>query len=155
MDDFLTKPVQVPDLLAAMDRVTRSKRPPDAAELVLTPSAVLAACENDEALLQKLCRWFRDRVPEHLAALSAACSAGDLGVIRESAHKLAGMVAVFSTPAGELASGVEDRAMAGELAPASELATRLEASVSSLLRLTNGLSLERLRTLAAQYSDRA
>ena len=59
-----------------------------------------------------LCGWFRDRVPDHLAALSAACSAGDLGGIREAAHKLAAMLAVFSTPAGELASEVEDRAAA-------------------------------------------
>ena len=147
MDDFLTKPVRMPELLAAMDRVTRSNRPPDAADRVLTPSMVLASCENDEALLQKLCGWFRDRMPGLLAPLSATCSAGDLVGLRETAHKLAGMVAVFSTPAGELAASVEDRASAGELAAAAEIATRLETAVTALLRLTDGLSLERLHAL--------
>ena len=144
MDDFLTKPVRMPDLLAAMDRVTRSNRPPDVVDPVLTPSVLVASCENDEALLQKLCGWFRDRVPELLGALSAACSAGDLVGLRDAAHKLAGMVAVFSTPAGELASGVEDRAMAGELEIATELVSRLQTAVRSLLALTDGLTLERL-----------
>jgi CheY-like chemotaxis protein len=150
MDDFLTKPVRMPDLVTAMERVTLGSKPPDAADCILTPSAVLAACENDAALLQKLCWWFRERVPGHLTALSNARSVRDLGALREAAHKLAGMVAVFSTPTGELASGVEDRAAAGELELASELSVRLETAVSSLLLLTDGLSLERLQALLAQ-----
>ncbi|MDB5308151.1 MAG: domain S-box protein [Gemmataceae bacterium] len=158
MDDFLTKPVRVPDLLAAMarvTRVTRGTRPPDAADRgVLTPTVVLATCEDDAGLLRKLCGWFRDRVPDHLAALSAACSAGDLGGIREAAHKLAAMLAVFSTPAGELASEVEDRAAAGDLGAAADLAARLRAAVTSLLPLIDGLSLERLHALAGQDPHR-
>jgi CheY-like chemotaxis protein len=150
MDDFLTKPVRMPDLLTVMDKVTQCNKPPDTADLILTPSVISAACENDSALLKKLCGWFRDRVPGHLATLAAALSVGDLGVVREAAHKLAGMVAVFSTPAGELASGVEDRAAAGELTAASELSARLETAVSSLLRLTDDLSLERLQALLAE-----
>jgi CheY-like chemotaxis protein len=150
MDDYLTKPVRMPDLLTAMERVTLADKPPGATDCGLTPSAVLAACENDDTLLKKLCGWFRDRVPGHLAALAAARSAGDLGAVREAAHKMAGMVAVFSTGAGELASGVEDRAAAGELEAASELSARLESAVSSLLRLIDGLSLEQLQTLVAQ-----
>jgi two-component system, sensor histidine kinase and response regulator len=150
MDDFLTKPVRMPDLLTVMDKVTQCNKPPDAVDHQLTPSVISAACENDSALLKKLCRWFRDRVPGHLAALAAARSVGDLGGVREAAHKLAGMVAVFSTPAGELASGVEDRAAAGELTAASELSARLETAVSSLLRLTDDLSLERLQALLAE-----
>jgi two-component system, sensor histidine kinase and response regulator len=150
MDDFLTKPVRMPELLAAMERVTQGNKPPESADHILTPSAILAACDNDPALLQKLCGWFRERVPGHLAALSAARSVGDIGGVREAAHKLAGMVAVFSTAAGETASGVEDLAAAGELTAASALSVRLESAVSSLLRITDGLSLERLRALRAQ-----
>jgi CheY-like chemotaxis protein len=145
MDDFLTKPVRMPDLLTAIEKVTQCNK--DAADYLLTPSAVLAACENDAALLQKLCGWFRNRAPGHLAALSNACSVGDLGMVREAAHKLAGMVAVFSTATGELASSLEDHAAAGELTPASELSVRLESAISSLLRITDGLSLERLQEL--------
>lgn len=145
VDDFLTKPVRMPELLAAMERVTGGNEPPDSADHKLTPAVLLAACENDAALLQKLCGWFRQRVPGHLTALSAARASGDLGAVREAAHKLAGMVAVFSTPVGELASTVEDRAAVGELKAASELSARLETAVSSILRLIDGLSLERLQ----------
>jgi HPt (histidine-containing phosphotransfer) domain-containing protein len=99
---------------------------------------------------QKLCGWFRQRVPGYLIALSAARSSGDLGAVREAAHKLAGMVAVFSTPIGELASTVEDRAVVGKLKAAFELSARLETAVSSLLQLIDGLSLDRLHALVAQ-----
>ncbi len=151
MDDFLTKPVRMPDLISAMEKVTLCNQRLDATDRLLSPSVILAACESDIGLLQKLCRWFRDRVPGHLAALTGACTVGDLAEVREAAHKLAGMVAVFSTPTGELASGVEDRAAAGELIAASELSARLETAVSSLLQLTDGLSLERLHALSAQH----
>lgn len=83
MDDFLTKLVQMPDLLAALDRVARWVHSLAVADSVLTPAAVLAACENDASLLAKLCGWFRERAPEHLAALSAARQAGDRAAMRE------------------------------------------------------------------------
>ena len=150
MDDFLTKPVRPPELFAAITRVTRSAPAPDAPESRLTPSAILAACEEDAELLGKLCGWFRDKIPTHLGALSAACRAGHLYGIQESAHKLAGTLAVFSTPAGELASRAEDRAVAGERAEAVAIALRLEPAVTALLRLTDGLRIEHLRALVAE-----
>ena len=146
MDDFLPKPVHMPDLLAAMERVTQGLQTPPA-ETLLTPPVILAACESDPALLEKLCRWFRERAPGHVAALAAARESSDLGKLRDTAHKLSGMLGTFSTPAGELASATEDRAIAGDLA-ALELARRVEAATAALLRETDGLTLDRLRSLA-------
>ena len=148
MDEFLVKPVRTPDLHAAIERVVRRQTPPTTM-MVLTPSAVLTACENDPALLQKLCWWFRERAPEHVAALAAARDACDAGRLRDTAHKLAGMLAVFSTPTAELASATEDHAAAGELAAASDLAVRVETGTASLLEYIDGLTLERLHALAA------
>ncbi|VTR93798.1 pas domain s-box : PAS domain S-box OS=Singulisphaera acidiphila (strain ATCC BAA-1392 / DSM 18658 / VKM B-2454 / MOB10) GN=Sinac_7190 PE=4 SV=1: PAS_3: HisKA: HATPase_c: Response_reg: Hpt [Gemmata massiliana] len=148
MDDFLTKPVRSPELFAAIERVIRSRRVPEVVESMLTPSAILAACEEDAALLEKLCKWFRDKVPAHLSALSAACRAENLFGIQEAAHKLAGTLAVFSTPAGELASRAEDRAAVGELREAVALAAQLESAVNSLLRQTDGLRMEHLTVRA-------
>src|SRR5262249_12344837 len=150
MDGFLSKPIHTPDLLATMERVTQSNRGADDAEALLTPSVLLAACENDPVLLERLCQWFRERATEHISALARAGAASDIGQLRETAHKLSGMLATFSTPAGELASATEDRAAAGELAAALELAARVEAATAGLLRVTGGLKLERLRTLAEQ-----
>ncbi|AMV24989.1 Sensory/regulatory protein RpfC [Gemmata sp. SH-PL17] len=144
MDDFLTKPVRSPELFAAIERVIRGRRVPEVAESMLTPSAILAACEEDAALLEKLCKWFRDKVPAHLSALSAACRAENLFGVQEAAHKLAGTLAVFSTPAGELASRAEDRAASGDLREAVALAARLESAVTALLRQTDGLRIEHL-----------
>ncbi len=144
MDDFLTKPVRSPELFAAIERVIRGHCVPEVVESVLTPSAILAACEEDAALLEKLCKWFRDKVPAHLSALSVACRAENLFGIQEAAHKLAGTLAVFSTPAGELASRAEDRAASGDLREAVALAARLESAVTALLRQTDGLRIEHL-----------
>jgi two-component system, sensor histidine kinase and response regulator len=155
MDDFLSKPIRMPDLLAAMERVTQSNRGADAAETLLTPSVLLAACEDDPVLLERLCHWFRERATEQLSALATARAASDIERLRDTAHKLSGMLATFSTPAGELASAAEDRAAAGELAAASELAARVEAVTAELMRVTAGLNLERLHALAEQkLSDR-
>jgi PAS domain S-box-containing protein len=147
MDEFLSKPIRLPELLAAMERVTRSNRATDPAEAALTPSVILAACENDSALLEKLCHWFRERAREHVAALAAARVASDLERLRETAHKLSGMLGTFSTPAGELASALEDRAEAGELAASLELSARVEAATEDLMRQTASLTLERLNAL--------
>ncbi len=151
MDEFLSKPVRTPELLAAMERVTQSYRT-EASESLLTPAVLLAACENDSALLERLCHWFRERATEHISALAAARTASDIGRLRETAHKLSGMLATFSTPAGELASATEDRAAARELAAALELAVRVEAVTGQLIRETDGLKLERLHALAERQS---
>jgi CheY-like chemotaxis protein len=154
MDDFLSKPIRMPDLLAAMERVTRGTKEMDAD--ILTPSVLLEACQNDPGLLERLCHLFRERAPELISALAAAREASDIGRLRDTAHKLSGMLATFSTTAGELASATEDRADAGELAAALQLAVRVEAVTAELMRATAGLNLERLHSLAEQeLSDRS
>jgi len=65
--------------------------------------------------------------------------------LREAAHKLAGMVAAFSTAAGGVASELEDRAAQGELEEAQSMVARLETMAEDLMRLVHGLSLEAMR----------
>jgi CheY-like chemotaxis protein len=148
MDDFLTKPFHTPELLAAMSRLTRAIPAQSIVEPLLTPSVLLSACEGDPLLLEKLCGSFHQRGLEHLAALAEARTATDLKRLREIAHKLCGMLAAFSTPAGELASAMEDRADAGELEAALDLAAQVESVTKELLRQTESLTLDRLRSLA-------
>ncbi len=146
MDDFLAKPIQAADLWAATDRVVAAhpranRREPG----LLDPRALLAACGGDAAILEKICQAFRDRLPEQVAALRAALQQRDAPGLREAAHKLAGMVAAFSTTAGGVASELEDQAAAGQLDEACPLVERLDAMTQQLMQLADGLSLEALQ----------
>jgi HPt (histidine-containing phosphotransfer) domain-containing protein len=110
---------------------------------------LLAACGEDAALLEKLCQRFRAGLPDQVAAVQNALRRGDARALRETAHKLAGMVAAFSTRAGGVASAIEDQAAEGKLEEARPLVERLAGMTQELLRLAGGLSLEALRQQAA------
>jgi PAS domain S-box-containing protein len=145
MDDFLAKPIQAPDLWAAIDRVVRVRPPAEPpAPGLLDARVLLAACGGDAAILEKICRAFRARLPDHLKAVRDALRDGDAPRLREAAHKLCGMVSAFSTTAGALASDLEDHAAQGRLDEARPLAARLETMADELLRLAGGLSLDAL-----------
>ena len=157
MDDFLAKPIRAPDLWAAIDRVVAA-RPPVAAwsgdpgatggPRLLDPQVLLAACGDDAATLEMICRTFRARLPDQLQAVQDALRDRNAPRLREAAHKLSGMVAAFSTGAGGVASDLEDRAAQGRLEEARPLAARLEAMAEGLMRLVGGLSFEALRDQA-------
>jgi two-component system, sensor histidine kinase and response regulator len=172
MDDFLAKPVQAADLLAAIDRVLRKeegetrkeeKGSPSASafllasssfrEDLLAPQVLLAACGGDAVILEKLCQAFRARLPDHLEAVQDALRDRDAPRLREAAHKLAGMVAAFSTAAGGVASELEDQAAEGHLEEARALVGQLETMARELLRAVDGLSLETLRHQEGAAND--
>jgi CheY-like chemotaxis protein len=154
MDDFLAKPIQAADLWAAMDRVLGS-RPPTASSptacspaeppSVLDPDVLLAACGGDAVILEKICQVFRARLPEHLKAVKDSLRDRDAPRLSEVAHKLAGMVAAFSSVAGGVASTLEDLAAQDKLEEAPPLVAQLEAMTDELTRLATGLSLDVLR----------
>src|SRR5262249_55539318 len=128
MDDFLAKPVRGGDLWEMIDRVVagRPHGEQPRAEL-LDAGGLLAACGGDAGILAKLCDAFRARLPDHVAAVRDAQREENAPRLREAAHKLAGMVAAFSTTAGGVASDIEDHAARGNLAGTRPLVERLEA----------------------------
>src|SRR5262249_51186192 len=141
MDDFLAKPIQTPDLWAAIDRVVGARPPAEPpGPGLLDPRVLLAACGGDAAILEEIGQAFRARLPEQLKAVQDALRDRDAPRLREAAHKLAGMVAAFSTVAGGVASDLEDQAAQGRLEEAWPLAARLEALAEELMRLVSGLS---------------
>ena len=146
MDDFLAKPIQADDLWAAIDRVGAARPPAGRPEPgLIDPRVLLAACGGDAVILEKICQALRDRLPDHVAAVRDALREQDAGRLRESAHKLCGMVAAFSTVAGEKASELEDEAAGGRLEEARPLVDQLESMAQELMRAVEGLSLETLR----------
>jgi PAS domain S-box-containing protein len=123
---------------------------------LLDPRVLLAACGSDPAILEKICQAFRARLPDHLAAVQEALHQRDAPRLRETAHKLAGMVAAFSTVAGGVASDLEDHAAGGRLEEAESSSTQLAKMAEELLREVDGLSFEALHRQAgpADSSDR-
>ena len=112
---------------------------------LLDPGVLLAACGGDAGILEKICQAFRTRVPDHLTTVQDALRDGDTPRLREAAHKLCGMVAVFSTVAGGVASDIEDLASQGQLEDARPLVGQLEMMAQELIRAVDGLSLETLQ----------
>ncbi len=146
MDDFLSKPIAAADLWATIDRVVSGKEPAERPRPDLLDAGVLlAACGGDANILKTICQAFRAGLPSQVTAVRDALSEGDMGRLREAAHKLCGMVAAFSTSAGEVASQIEDVAAQGKVEEARPLVGQLETMAQELLRAVDGLSLEALR----------
>jgi len=166
MDNFLSKPIKAADLWAAIDRTVRKvgaetikgkddKTPASDSTLILHPStcgeglldprALLAACGDDAAILEKICQAFHDRLPDQVKAVEDALQAQDAARLREAAHKISGVVAAFSMAAGSVASELEDLAARGQLEAARPLVEQLETMARELIRLSSGLSIEILR----------
>ena len=106
-------------------------------------------------MLQKMCRSLQARVPEHLAAVRQALQDHDAPRLREAAHKFYGMLAAFSTVAGNQAADLEDLAASAQLDKAQPILAQLETIAGELLRQVDGLSIENLRHQAetADESD--
>ena len=154
MDDFLAKPIQAPDLWAAIDRVVGARLPADrTGPGLLDPRVLLAACGGDAVILENICQAFRTRLPDHLTAVQDALREGDTTRLREAAHKLCGMVAAFSTVAGGVASDIEDLAAQGQLEDARPLVGQLETMAEEFLRLADGLTIDTLRSQAGAAGD--
>ena len=160
MDDFLTKPIQPAELLAAIDRLAPApevSRPvqPAAGEHVslLDPVAVLRGCGDDEEALQGMCRAFQTYLPARLAEMGDALRGRDSPRLREAAHKLCALLYAFSTAAGDVASDLEDHAAQGRLEEARPLVEQLETMADELVRLASSLSLETLRQQTGPADD--
>jgi two-component system, sensor histidine kinase and response regulator len=156
MDEYVTKPFKPDDLWAAIERVLRSRPHPKPPRLdPIDPQVLLASCGGDPTMLQKMCRSLQARVPEHLAAVRQALQDHDAPRLREAAHKFYGMIAAFSTVAGNQAADLEDLAASAELDKAPRILAQLETIAGELLRQVDSLSIENLRhqAEAADESD--
>jgi two-component system sensor histidine kinase/response regulator len=156
MDDYLAKPIRAGDLFAVIDRVLANRpesepEPPPRPqpEDPLDPVALRSACDDDEALLRKLCRVFQAKAPASLARVRDAVQQGDAARLREAAHHLRGLLSTFSTTAARAARELEEMGAGGELAAAASTLDGLTEMVGRLGPLLDDLSLEHLRHQAA------
>src|SRR5580704_1789785 len=57
MDDYLVKPLNAPELWAAIDRVRKTGKPHKTPRLnLLDPPVLLAACGGDATMLRRMCQ---------------------------------------------------------------------------------------------------
>lgn len=96
--------------------------------------------DDDRGLLADLLRQFRRDYPAQVDQLRQALARADANRVGFHAHKLAGMVGVFSAVAAlSAAHRVEDLARAGDLAAAPAAVAALERELARLERALDGL----------------
>ena len=126
MDDFLSKPIGPAELFAAIDRVLAGRPASEAPRasspgpgILLDPTTLLAACDDDPVLLGKLIGIFRNNLPGSLARVQEAIARRDPAQLRESAHQLRGLLSTFSPEAAQAAARLEAMGAGGELGDAA------------------------------------
>lgn len=168
MDEYVAKPVRRAELFAAIERVLISAadsltygntRPEQEQEEVrpdsdlLDAPLLLTACDADATLLVQMIGVFRTSAIAHLRAAAEGIANRNAKEVRESAHKLCGLVSAFSTTTEEAARRLEQAAASGELDEAARLHAELATMIQSLLPQLDGITLAELRT-RGERSDR-
>jgi CheY-like chemotaxis protein/HPt (histidine-containing phosphotransfer) domain-containing protein len=173
MDEYLAKPIRTPEFFAAIHRVVGAQaqnaplaaaKPnpsrerqanspcPFAAESsriedadLLDRPRLLATSGGDAVLLHKMIRSFLTNIPGHLASLGAAVQEENAAKVRETAHKLSGLVSAFSAPAARSVSQLEQMGAAGQLEGVSAEYQDICLMVDKLKAALKGLSIDSLR----------
>ncbi len=94
------------------------------ADSLVDARVLLASCGDDEQTLARIVRALGTTLPAQLASLRSALAAEDAMQVGEAAHKLAGMLACFSSVLGEMAGELETRAFDGDLSDAAQQLSR-------------------------------
>jgi len=156
MDGYVTKPIQINELLAAISAAVPQVsanpgqgvehvqvRPDRAGSQTLLaerqPSSVfdrteaLARAGNDEQLFNELVDLFLEEYPRLLKAVSSAIGRRDAGGLRLASHTLKGVVSNFGAAAAiEAAEHLENLGQSGNLNEAAEALANLELVVGQL-----------------------
>ena len=154
MDDYVSKPVRLPDLI---DAIAKLGRPPAIAEETTTAkrreqepidtASALARAGGNVELLKEMAAVFLREVPVLMTDLHQAVAAADARATERAAHKLKGCVGNFTArPAFEAASKLEALGRDGSLSEAEPAYVELEREIQRLKSAVASFSgLEALR----------
>ncbi len=160
MDDYISKPVQRPELYRVLDAIQSTAKVPE-----LRPSS----CENakevpaafdraealnrlggDESFLVEVAGLVLEDAPRLLGEIRQALAQGDAIGVRRAAHGLKGSVGyLVASAVSEAAAHVEQLGASGQLSEAGEALQRLEDEVA---RLKQALIAAGLHTPAEERS---
>ncbi len=151
MDEYLSKPIDADKLCKMMEHLIESNLKLDSGSTeVLSARILLGACGNEESLYLGMKQTLQANLPKRLDSAQNALNDGDASRLREEAHKIIGIVSIFSQSTGEIASHLEDLAEAGNLEQAVVVYQRLLQSTKLLLERVKSLSYQELEQLAPQ-----
>jgi CheY-like chemotaxis protein len=152
MDNYLAKPVRAAELFAAINRVACGRGVVCPVEVgagvpdkLLDAAALLAACDGDAELLRKMCGHLQTFVPGRLADVTCALQDRDIPRLRESTHKLGGMVSSFSSACADAPALLGRLANQGRFEEAMHAHARLSDLVARQRPVLDTLSVEQLR----------
>jgi CheY-like chemotaxis protein len=145
---FLTKPLSMPELTAAVDAAAAAGPAALATALrarVAEVGAEGAGEDEDDqrALLHRLLTLFVEQAPVTAGAVERAVTSGDAVALEAAAHRLRGSAAVLGADRlARLCADLEDRARDGELPGAVAVRTALRSEVAAVCRVFTGLVAE-------------
>jgi two-component system, sensor histidine kinase and response regulator len=138
MDGYVSKPIRLEELLAAIDVVSGASARP-APRLPKKPSAatsaLLANFGGDPALLSDVIEMVLADSPATQQEIHRAVTAGDAAAVASAAHALKGTVGLFSKAgAYEAAAALERAARHGEIGQFNATTARLAEDMTALRR---------------------
>ena len=142
MDDYLSKPVDISDLLAILERwlppptpgacntamVAQGVEPSrEAATAVFDMAAFVSRNMEDLELSRDVAAIFIQHGPGYVASIREAVAADDAATLRLQAHKLKGAAAnIALEPLRAIAARIESSALTGDMKKGAELLPELE-----------------------------
>jgi CheY-like chemotaxis protein len=158
MDDYLAKPVRATDLYATIARVliqpVPARDPPSTTPFpstakdspMLDKRTLLAACGGDPVLLTKMVQIFQAEAPLELAAVEAAIRQEEPARLSEAAHKMRGLVCVFSGATAAALRTLETLGAEGRCGDTGAALSTVSEAVAHLLAILPTLTIEQLRS---------
>ena len=115
MDGYLSKPIDVDDLIATVERFGEAPAKP--AESITQETdgtsfderAALAYCGGERRLLKEVIGLFQSDYPSVLEQIERALHQKDSEALRQAAHRLKGAIATVGAPAGQRAAAELER----------------------------------------------
>ncbi|HEX4004260.1 MAG TPA: response regulator [Candidatus Acidoferrales bacterium] len=155
-DDYVSKPIRISDLLAAMERARKAKvevaapavspgesQAPSAAGAIPTPDSAapvfdfkdaLDRVEGDRDLLDEIICIFTGECSSNMDAIRRACAAADSRVLERLAHTMKGASANLGAVAlSQVAFKLEKLAASGDLPSCSPWIDKMQREIELLL----------------------